>query len=173
MKFSNNHRIRIVLTSMVALMSFNVVINAYSSENEQPVKRNYNTTPPAPVSQDDVAMQAKSAGCLTCHTQTDSFSMHASPAVRLGCTDCHGGNSGVKVSANVQRGTQIYQDAFEQAHVLPRYPKSWHYPSSANPERTYTLLNRESPEFIRFINPSDYRIANESCGACHADIISA
>ena len=24
-----------------------------------------------------------------------------------------------------------------------------------NPERTYTLLNRESPEFVRFINPGD------------------
>ena len=50
-------------------------------------------------------------------------------------------------------------------------PESWHYPSSANPERSYTLLNRESPEFTRFINPSDYRVASEACGACHQPII--
>ena len=66
-----------------------------------------------------------------------------------------------------------YTKAFESAHVLPRYPESWHYPSSANPERTYTLLNRESPEFVRFINPSDYRIAQEACGACHMEVIEA
>ena len=57
--------------------------------------------------------------------------------------------------------------------MQPRYPDSWHYPSSANPERSYTLLNRESPEFIRFVNPSDYRVASEACGACHQPIIDA
>ena len=57
--------------------------------------------------------------------------------------------------------------------MLPRFPEAWHYPSSANPERTYTLLNRESPEFVRFINPSDYRIAQEACGACHMEVIEA
>ena len=38
-------------------------------------------------------------------------------------------------------------------------------------ERTYALLNRESPEFIRFVNPSDYRVVRESCGACHVSEI--
>src|SRR6185436_20129314 len=40
-------------------------------------------------------------------------------------------------------------------------------------QRSYTLLNRESPEFIRFINPADYRVAREACGACHLPIIQA
>ena len=170
--FINQH-IRHAVIGIATLLFIQFTTCAWSSEEESPVKRSYVTAPSAPVSQEDAPMQAKSAGCLTCHTATDSFSMHASPAVRLGCTDCHGGNSTVKLAANVQRGTQTYQDAFEQAHVLPRYPKAWHYPSSANPERTYTLLNRESPEFIRFINPSDYRVAKEACGACHMDIINA
>ena len=43
------------------------------------------------------------------------------------------------------------------AHVAPKYPKRWL--SSANPERTYTLLNDEHPEFVRFINPGDLRAA--------------
>lgn len=66
-----------------------------------------------------------------------------------------------------------YQAALDQAHVQPLYPDAWHYPSSANPERTYTLLNKESPEFVRFVNPSDYRVARQACGACHLDIIKA
>ena len=55
----------------------------------------------------------------------------------------------------------------EAAHVCPDFPDAW--PSSANPVRTYTLLNHESPEFIRFVNPGDLRVAHISCGACHAD----
>ena len=58
-------------------------------------------------------------------------------------------------------------------HVLPRFPNAWHWPSSANPRASYTLLNKESPEFIRFVNPSDYRVVRESCGACHMDTIQA
>jgi hypothetical protein len=127
----------------------------------------------SPSSQTDESVQSKSAGCLTCHTQTDASTMHLNPAVKLGCTDCHGGNSSIRLASGAQRGSDAYGKAFESAHVLPRYPKSWHYPSSANPERTYTLLNRESPEFVRFINPSDYRVAKEACGACHMEVIEA
>lgn len=68
---------------------------------------------------------------------------------------------------------EAYQSALDQAHVQPLYPEAWHYPSSANPERSYTLLNEESREFVRFINPSDYRVAREGCGACHLAIIKA
>src|SRR3546814_9556697 len=83
--------------------------------------------------------------------------MHATPAVMLGCTDCHGGNAAVRGDPALGFEDPAYVAARERAHVLPRYPKSWHYPSSANPQRTYTLLNREAPEFVRFVNPSDYR----------------
>ena len=57
--------------------------------------------------------------------------------------------------------------------MLPLYPDDWHYPSSANPVESYTLLNRESPEYVRFVNPSDYRVARQACGACHLDLIGA
>ena len=57
--------------------------------------------------------------------------------------------------------------------MLPKYPDSWHFPSSANPNRSYALLNKESPEFIKFVNPSDYRIAREACGACHIQAIES
>ena len=57
--------------------------------------------------------------------------------------------------------------------MFPRDEHAWNWPSSATPERTYTMLNRESPEFIRFINPGDLRAAREACGACHLPIIHA
>ncbi|MEE3154820.1 MAG: multiheme c-type cytochrome, partial [Pseudomonadota bacterium] len=55
----------------------------------------------------------------------------------------------------------------------PKYPESWHWPSSANPKRSYALLNKEDPVFVRVVNPSDYRVARESCGACHIETIEA
>lgn len=73
------------------------------------------------------------------------------PIVRLGCTDCHGGNASAATAA--------------EAHVHPCFPDAW--PPSGNPIRSYTLLNHESPEFIRFFNPGDLRVAPITCGGCH------
>jgi hypothetical protein len=98
--------------------------------------------------------------------------MHQNPGVVLGCADCHGGDPGVE-ARGVKREAREYLELMRHAHVLPRDEKAWHWPSSANPERTYTLLNRESPEFVRFVNPGDLRVARESCGACHLSVIQA
>ncbi len=94
---------------------------------------------------------AKSTGCLTCHNGIEP--MHESKNVRLGCVDCHGGDPCATTK--------------EQAHIHPRFPEKW--PSARNPERTYALLNLENPEFIRFINPGDFRHMAKSCGTagCH------
>lgn len=141
---------------------------------ETPVQRDYTLYPPAPAQQSAQSVDAKSAGCLTCHEGTDSKTMHSNPAVKLGCTDCHGGNAREEKPASAHSlADSAYRASMESAHVLPLYPESWNYPSSANPERTYTLLNRESPEFTRFVNPSDYRVAREACGACHLPTIQA
>ena len=98
--------------------------------------------------------QGRSPGCLTCHHPMDSYSMHPTETVELGCTECHGGDG---------RATTK-----ERAHVPSRFPEAWG--NSANPVRSYTLLNRESPEFVRFVNPGDLRVAHLTCGtaACHA-----
>ncbi|MBM3600199.1 MAG: hypothetical protein FJX35_18505 [Alphaproteobacteria bacterium] len=129
------------------------------------------TAPPAPRFQMPDQAEAKSRGCVTCHTATDEKSMHINPAVVLGCTDCHGGDAAVTRPPATEKGHALYRTAQDKAHVQPRFPKDWKHPSSANPVRSYTLLNRESPEYIRFVNPSDYRIAREACGACHLPII--
>ncbi|MEE9141309.1 MAG: hypothetical protein V3U59_01230, partial [Gammaproteobacteria bacterium] len=144
---------------------------AHASEGSKAVERDYVAASPAPARQSQGDADAKSSGCLTCHEQTDSNSMHLSPAVNLGCTDCHGGDHNIRLSTGVSAGSSAYEALRDSAHVLPRYPSDWHFPHSANPERSYTLLNREAQEFVRFMNPSDYRVVEQSCGACHQDII--
>jgi len=94
---------------------------------------------------------SKSHGCIACHKTVGD--PHGSPAFSLGCTDCHGGDATARDK--------------QTAHVHPRHANAW--TSSANPIRSYTLLNHERPEFIRFVNPGDLRVAHQSCGTvgCH------
>ncbi len=99
----------------------------------------------------------KSAGCLECHKGIDTLSMHTSPYVVLGCTDCHGGNPTPGLT-------------MRKAHVEPRNKVFWE--SSANPSDSSVLLNHESAEFIQFVNPGDLRVAESACGSCHASEVS-
>jgi hypothetical protein len=168
---------------------------ALAAGGEKPVDRTYVKVPDAPKVQSWEQADGKSAGCVTCHSASDAKTMHVSDAVVLGCVDCHGGDATVNKPEGVsdeyhkhkhhghygeyeidvvkKEYEPEYQGAMDRAHVLPKYPETWNYPTSANPERTYALLNKESPEFIRFVNPSDLRIAHEACGACHMPIIEA
>ena len=219
---------RIALVLLLASM----IPAAFASE-EEAVEREYRTAPNAPSFQTTQQAEEKSAGCISCHSASDQKTMHRTPAVILGCTDCHGGNprvtapageayrapgvprhgfdrltpngggeataghsspvrgelveSHAPVPATTVRGEPVesqaehpaapagwsssYQIAMDEAHVLPRYPDRW--TSSANPAGSYAALNKESAEFIRFINPGDLRIAREACGACHLPIIQA
>jgi hypothetical protein len=97
----------------------------------------------------------KSSGCMECHKGIEE--MHASPNVVLGCVDCHGGNP---TPGLTQR----------KAHILPKNPIF--FESSANPSDSNILLNHESPEFIRFVNPADLRVADQACGLCHQQVIN-
>ena len=137
----------------------------------------YITAPPAPKAQTWAEADKKSVGCMTCHTQTDRHTMHANPGVVLGCSDCHGGNADIRLpkvnSVVVLKDDSTYRLIMDKAHILPRDKHFWAYPKSANPADSYARLNKESPEFIRFVNPGDLRIAREACGACHLPIIQA
>jgi len=160
--------------ALVALALAAPALPLIAAESEKSVARQYAPAPPAPERQTVAMANAKSDGCRTCHTASDHSTMHANPAVILGCTDCHGGDAKVRKPDGVDDyGNPDYRAALEAGHVLPRFPKAWDYPSSANPEISYTLLNREAPEFVRFVNPGDYRVAREACGACHLPIIQA
>jgi hypothetical protein len=119
---------------------------------------------PAPLlTQTHAAAEVKSRGCLTCHAGIEP--MHASDAVRLGCTDCHGGDPAPEPPAATAAGDAGYDAAKQAAHVAPAHPEVWR--SSANPERSYTALLDEPAAFVRFVNPGDLRVAAAACGPCH------
>ncbi|MES2684351.1 MAG: hypothetical protein V4650_12605 [Pseudomonadota bacterium] len=142
-----------------------------ASDSGKAAVRSYHATPAAPVSQSTAEARAKSAGCTSCHTDTDQLSMHSNPGVVLGCTDCHGGDAKVALPTGSTRPELQYTQAMDSAHVLPLWPASWK--GSGNPKSNFTQINRESPEFIRFVNPGDYRVADLACGACHQPVIEA
>ncbi len=156
---------------LIACLGACVVPGVPRAETPQDIV--YTQSPPAPGQQTEAQAQAKTAGCMTCHTETDRYTMHENPGVVLGCVDCHGGDPAARKPAGSQPNDEAYRAALDQAHVKPRHPEYWRYPKSATPERSYTLLNMEAPEFIRFINPSDYRVARQACGACHLPQILA
>ena len=138
------------------------------------------TPPPAPAAPEkpepeksELAKQGqadadrKSTGCVTCHTKTDSPSMHTATTVKLGCIDCHGGKVEVRAPEGVAAGSPTYEAAKKQAHVLPKNTEVWR--TSANPTHSYTAILQESQEFIQFVNPGDLRVAPRTCGpgGCH------
>lgn len=120
----------------------------------------------------NVETDLSSRGCLDCHSMTEAATMHQNPAVQIGCSDCHGGDPTVRYLESVSdvKSTE-YQLAKKMAHVSPNNPEDW--PSSANPERSYATFTNESAAFVKFINPGDLRVADETCGGCHAKIVSA
>jgi hypothetical protein len=146
------HRVKVILlTGIVALMA-GVLASGISdwrtlaesssagSEGEQGAPRK-----PAKVN-------PKSVGCLACHKTTESMHADGDDDLGIGCADCHGGNP-----------AEMLDKA--KAHVMPRQPEFWK--SSANPERINALWLKESDEFVRFVNPGDFRAADIACGKCH------
>ncbi len=127
------------------------------------------------------APAARLEGCVSCHglvepmhkygaTETLEQLKNGKDAVGLSCTACHGGNPAARKTSDDPREIEQIKRA---AHVQPRYPEQWRRAgrsTGANPERSNTLLARESWEYVRFINPGDNRVAEKTCGssACHA-----
>ncbi|HET6604139.1 MAG TPA: hypothetical protein VFG21_07985 [Xanthomonadaceae bacterium] len=186
---------------VVAIVLAAFALPTFAAE-EEAVEREYTTHAPAPAFQSQEDAERKSAGCQSCHTDTDAKTMHVASSVVLGCTDCHGGNADIAWRGGGEQPhrhvigpidplkhedyqgahhfphadapwSPDYFAAMEQAHVLPAYPDRWYYPASRNPEGSFATLNKESAEFIRFINPGDLRVAEEACGACHLPIVKA
>ncbi len=121
--------------------------------------------------QSEESVALKSDSCLSCHI--DAKDPHCKVSLRLGCTDCHGGNRGI---VNPTPGSAPARPAGGPggcpAAPASRYPTAWR--NSANPTRSYTLLNRESADFVRFVNPGDLRVAHVSCGTtnCHGEVVN-
>ena len=116
---------------------------------------------------------APTEGCLKCHDQIEPMHRfgptttldrlnNGKDALGLTCTACHGGNP--------------VPTTKEEAHVQPRFPREWTRDGKFRvPENSGLLINRESLEFVRFLNPSDLRVAGTTCGSsdCHASETTA
>src|SRR5262249_22136503 len=123
----------------------------------------------------------KLEGCISCHGQIEPMHKYGSAetltqlkdgkdAVGLTCTSRHGGNPLPRKSNDDPKEIERVK---REAHVQARFPEQWRRDgksTGANPERTNTLLARESWEYVRFINPGDIRVAERTCGSsdCHA-----
>ena len=152
----------------VSALSFLMVVYA---ESPSKVKAKQETASVRGQSQEEA--DRKSSGCVSCHTSTDEPTMHPTKTVFLGCTDCHGGNSSISVATGLAPNSAEYNAAKEKAHVQPR--DASFKDRSALPERTFAKWLKESPEFVKFVNPGDLRVAPETCGAvgCHAKEVRA
>src|SRR5687768_5640897 len=127
-----------------------------------------------------LAQQPKQEGCVSCHGQIEPMHKYGTTetleklkdgkdAVGLSCTSCHGGNPAATNTSNDPREIDRIK---RQAHVQAKFPDEWRRKGryfGANPERSNTLLARESWEFVRFINPGDLRVVAKTCtgSACH------
>src|SRR5580693_9030773 len=98
-------RMRAIIAAAFALSLVAAGTCGAADEEESPRNIHYPVFPPAPAMQTPAAAQAKTTGCMSCHTETDSATMHTSAGVNLGCTDCHGGDSGVMRAGVVQQGS--------------------------------------------------------------------
>src|ERR1043166_8002756 len=119
-------------------------------------------------------------GCVSCHGLIEPMHKYGTTemlekikdgkdAVGLSCTACHGGNP---VPRKTSDAPAEIERTKREAHVQPRFPDEWRRAgkySGANPEESNTLLNRESWEFVRFVNPGDLRVVARTCGSasCH------
>ena len=164
----NHWSLRNLCALCVSALSFCLVFYADSISK---VHAKQESTPVRGQSPEEAAR--KSSGCISCHTSTDEPTMHPTKTVFLGCTDCHGGNSSISINTGTAPNSLEYKVAKEKAHVQPRDPIF--KDRSALPERTYTKWLKESPEYIRFANPGDLRVAPETCGetGCHAQEVRA
>src|SRR5262245_27238409 len=151
-------RIKIIFLSSIALLLVMLFALSFTStdgassvvgghKTESPEEQQQQTQQPK--KQGKVSPQ--SAGCVVCHTGSESMHFDGDEELDIGCADCHGGDPKETQDKN-------------KAHVQPRYLKPG--TNTANIERLGALWNKESDEYIRFVNPGDFRAANLDYGTC-------
>ncbi len=109
----------------------------------------------------DTEPQTAEAGCESCHAPEGDDGQargieDAHPSQAMDCVDCHGGDA--------EAATQ------EEAHVAP--PEGVEGPAQLR-GMTSVELDAVDPAYLRWVNPTDYRVAELSCGGadCHQPIV--
>src|ERR1700692_723028 len=147
---NRNLSTRLVHASPWAALAASLLLAAVAARIPAPsLHASAEKTGPNLIGQTQEEADRKSAGCISCHTQTDEPTMHATGTLRLGCTDCHGGNADARAASGVSSSSPEYEQAKRHAHPQPRDPKL--ADRSANPERLYTKWLAESPAYVRFV----------------------
>src|SRR5207248_686466 len=59
---------------------------------------------------------APDAGCISCHTQSDSATMHETGTVKISCVDCHGGSGAISLPQGISPTSAEYKGLEAQAH---------------------------------------------------------
>jgi len=139
-------------------------------------------TPPAQQTAARKPEAPKVEGCISCHGRTepmhprytskgieDTLTADGKDGQGMTCTQCHGGNPAAMPAV----ANNINDEAAKlEAHVRPSFPERWKVDGkevTRNPKNTLTLLQQETYEFVRFVNPGDQRVAERTCGACHSN----
>ena len=184
----------LTLSILAALMVFSnarpAAMGEDKSQKSATFAKNYRLVASLPAKQDPKTPAAqtpvtavKLEGCISCHGKIEPMHKYGptealeslkdgKDGVGLTCTSCHGGNP---MASKTGDDPKEYERVKREAHVQPRFPSGWERDgkyTGANPERSATLISRESWEFVRFINPGDTRVSAKTCGGssgCHAD----
>ncbi|HEX5053231.1 MAG TPA: hypothetical protein VFZ65_15760 [Planctomycetota bacterium] len=135
---------RCVFGVIIALAGFQL-FSCRSPSTWRPYQRPSDTLQP----QINAGVAAGDGTCVDCHKGCSDPHPGAAQAT---CVHCHGGDA--------TRGD------VEGAHPRPHHHEAWK--SAANPERPYVLTLEEDEDWIQFVNPGDLRVANKTCGPCHA-----
>ena len=128
----------------------------------------YPAAPAKNRSKEEFEAFVKSSSCTACHTGYDGIyehTMHPSN-VMINCVDCHGGDATVAVPRDIDEKSPLWKPLMEKAHPKAKIPHLWE--SSANPKAPAAETLKESPDYIRFVNPGDLHAAVVACGQCHA-----
>ncbi len=105
---------------------------------------------------------AQGEACLSCHAGIEQ----AHPGIDPGaCVTCHGGDGTSTDQALAHVAPPA--DYFEiRGSELPAAPEG--YIKDMTPD----MLDRIDPDYVRFINPGDIRVAGEVCGDCHPEQVA-
>jgi len=108
--------------------------------------------------------QRKKRLLLGCHVRTDALSMPEQPAVKLGCTDCHGG---IRESIPPKGLARLeLESALRATLPISLSTDRWGY-RRCQATRKLHSAHREMRRLSPLRNPGDYAVAKQPDCACH------